>query len=289
MMRILIFFFVDALGAEFYCFILYLLNKEYNSVYFDAQIAFAELPTVTEKNKGFIVNRNAEDRIPDLDDIKHNGDYPNYICAELEIVREVINKAISKLEMYRKIIITADHGSSRGVVLAKGKTIKAENNVKGERDGRYCVDGDNTYESKLPCCIDIKNYHVLASYDRFSVSGAAKNENHGGASLEEVLVPVIVLSREPIFEKISIVDYDSNVKPINGKAHVSFKLDKEIDAVIAVVLGQRYICFKEDERWSFEADVGTRSKYSVQIISNRVIGEFKYTVHKGIKKKQDIY
>ncbi|MBU1180500.1 hypothetical protein KJ885_06160, partial [Patescibacteria group bacterium] len=70
--------------------------------------------------------------------------YPNYICKEFDIIRSVLNRAISKLEFYEKVIITADHGSSRGFVLSKGKTIKADNNIKGERDGRYCIDKSTT-------------------------------------------------------------------------------------------------------------------------------------------------
>lgn len=281
-------FYVDALGAEFFWFIVYLLEKEHGSVFFDVKITFAELPTITECNKEFIANRNAEPRIPDLDKVKHDGSYPGYICTEFEIIRDVISKAISKLGVYEKIIITADHGSSRGFVLAKGKTVKADNGVIGERDGRYCVDDKTTYESRHPCCLDIDKYHVLANYDRFSVSGAAKNENHGGASLEEVLVPVIVLSRQPLKGKVSIIDYDNSIKPTNGKAHVTFKLDKEIDSVTAVILGQRYVCSKENDRWYFDANIETRVEYTAQIIHDGVIGEFKYIVQKGIKSKQDI-
>jgi hypothetical protein len=280
-------FYVDALGAEFYWFIVYLLEKEHGSVFCDAKIAFAELPTITEYNKEFVANKNAEPRIPDLDRIKHEGTYPGYICAEFEIIRDVINRAISKLGVYGKIIITADHGASRGFVLAKGNTVKADNGIKGERDGRYCIDDRTAYESRLPCCLDIDKYHVFANYDRFSVSGATKNENHGGASLEEVLVPVIVLSIQPFKEKVSIVDYDRSIKPINGKGHVTFKLDKEVDTVVAVVLGQRYTCFKENDRWYFDANIEMRAEYTAQILHNGVIGEFKYLVQKGIKSKQD--
>lgn len=280
-------FYIDALGAEFISFINNVLDEEHSSIYHNSQIAYSEIPTITELNQDFIKNKSYEPRISDLDVLKHNGEYPSYIYKEFDIIRDVLKKAISKLETYEKIIITSDHGSSRGFALSKGITVKAENDVKGERDGRYCIDNTTTYESRFPCCIDKGEYHVFANYDRFSVSGTTKNENHGGAALEEVLVPVITLSNKPFKDSIKIIDFDNIAKILLGKAHISFKLDKEVVSLTAVVFDKRYICVKENERWYFDADIETQKDYIAQIYSDKLIGEFKYSVQKGIKTIQD--
>ncbi len=49
-------------------------------------------------------------------------------------------------------------------------------------------------------------YIVLADYGRFKGSRAANVEVHGGASLEEVVVPVITLSLKDSSIEIKVVD-----------------------------------------------------------------------------------
>ena len=259
------------------------------ALFFTTQkIGFAELPTITDFNKEFVMNRNSEPRIADLDKAVHFGSYPNYISQELQIIRDTVNKAISKLGEYEKIIITADHGASRGVVVAKGKSEKAVDEAKVESDGRYCFHHSMVYEDKFPYCIDAGDYHVMTNYDRFSISGASKNENHGGATLEEVLVSVIVISNNPLFVKAKVIDSDTNIKPANGIAHVTFKLNMEAGNVVVMVTGERYICSKENGRYAFNAKVTGAVEYSAQVISDGQISEFKYSVQTGIKKKMDI-
>ena len=281
-------FYLDAFGAEFCPYIMYLLDKEHGSVYCDSKLGFAELPTITYCNKEFVSNRNSEPRIPDLDEVKHFGTYPSYISEELRIIRDTIDKAVSKLETYEKVIITSDHGASRGFVVAKGKSEKALNDAKVERNGRYCIDNIAIYEGNIPYCIDAGDYHVMTNYDRFSISGATKNENHGGATLEEVLVTVVILSRKPLFQKATIVDSDTNIKPSNGIAHVTFKFDIEVENVVAIVMGERYICLKENERYGFNVPIAGPTEYTAQVICNEQINEFRYIVQKGIKSKMDI-
>ena len=50
--------------------------------------------------------------------------------------------------------------------------------------------------------LTMENTMCLPDYDRFSISGGVKGEIHGGASLEEVLVLVIELSKSPLMKLI---------------------------------------------------------------------------------------
>lgn len=68
---------------------------------------------------------------------------------------------------------------------------KYETDTKGEHSGRCCKEFP---DADLPQAIHENGYLVLADYGRFKNSRAANVEVHGGASLEEVVVPIITLS-----------------------------------------------------------------------------------------------
>ena len=64
--------------------------------------------------------------------------------------------------------------------------------TKGEHSGRCCP--TNEINERPTCATEENGYWVLANYDRFKGGRRASVEVHGGASLEEVLVPIIELS-----------------------------------------------------------------------------------------------
>ncbi|MBQ9497355.1 MAG: hypothetical protein IJR52_07260, partial [Selenomonadaceae bacterium] len=64
----------------------------------------------------------------------------------------------------------------------------------GEHGGRCCK--VNALDEKPNCATEENGYWVLANYDRFSGGRIGSVEVHGGATLEEVLVPVIEFSVE---------------------------------------------------------------------------------------------
>ena len=62
----------------------------------------------------------------------------------------------------------------------------------GEHSGRCCL--INEMDEKPNCAAEENGYWVLANYDRFVGGRLASVEVHGGATLEEILVPVIEFS-----------------------------------------------------------------------------------------------
>ena len=84
---------------------------------------------------------------------------------------------------------------------------KYETDTKGEHSGRCCKEFS---DAELPYAIRENGYLVLADYGRFKKSRAANVEVHGGASLEEVLVPVITLTLKKQSDQIiKLLDPDS--------------------------------------------------------------------------------
>ncbi len=283
-------YWVDALGVEYLGLIQTLLDDKYKGIYYEINIGYAEIPTVTEFNNDFIVGRNY-DVTRRLDDLKHKGKYPLCIEEELRLVEDAIKVAIQKLDVFDRVIITSDHGASRGAILHQGTVYKSDEIAKVERFGRYCIQADTQYENRYAGCIDKDEYHIFANYDRFSISGNEQSEIHGGATLEEVLVPIIVLSNTSLERRVIITPLSTEIKPRVGELpKIMFKVDKQFKELFATVDAKKYVCHREADYWYFESEVGKKERYVAKILSKGNIGEFEYKIIKGRtdNKKFDI-
>lgn len=193
-------YWIDALGVEYLALIVELAKRKGLSVHID--IGRAELPSLTEYNKSFYENWDGIDKYKEeaLDDIKHNDkggffftscEDPIHLESEIAVIEKAINFAATKLAMRecKSFVITSDHGASRLAVI-KRQEEKYSTETGGEHSGRCC----KVFEGcDLTNCVEEKGYFVLTDYGRFKGSRAANVEVHGGASLEEVLVPIITL------------------------------------------------------------------------------------------------
>lgn len=194
---------IDALGAEYAG---YILKKcEERGIACSVEIGRAEIPTLTEKNSDFLnlFGEGSYANVKELDELKHRSAkynyekciYPIHIPEELEIIDKVVKEAANKVlhEGYDRAIITGDHGSSRLAVLYGKDAPKYELLEKGVHSGRCCPT-DETPD--IEYATNEGGFAVLANYERFKGGRAANLEVHGGASLEEVLVPVITITRK---------------------------------------------------------------------------------------------
>ena len=208
-------YWIDALGVEYLPYITALARKKGLSMHVD--IAYSELPTITSINRGFYDNwpGSKKEKNQDLDDIKHKAkggfifdekhEAPVHLAAELDVIGRAIDRATTELAMHncKSFIIASDHGASRLAVIRRQEE-KYETDTKGEHSGRCCKEFPN---AELPYAIKENGYYVLADYGRFRKSRAANVEVHGGASLEEVLVPVITLTlKKQIASEIKVVN-----------------------------------------------------------------------------------
>lgn len=220
-------FFVDAMGAEF---IPYIVQKcrEYN-LKLDVRVSHSELPSLTRCNKDFFDSFPPTQRtkVAELDDIIHHGkenyDYqvtktPLHLIRELEIIDEVLRNARTKLlsgNAISRVLLVADHGATRMAVINE-HIIDIDVNSKGTNGGRVCeyMEAVDT----IPCAIREGDYYILASYDRFKGGQPASVEAHGGATLEEVIVPVITLSilTEEIEVQVEtqVIEYSFKQQPV---------------------------------------------------------------------------
>ena len=209
-------YFFDALGVEYLAYIQ--AKCEQYGLVGEVAVARCELPSITAKNKEFLAFfPNGALDIKELDELKHHSqiiDYqkcklPVHLFRELEIIDGKLRNIKAKLQQETdkgettQAIIVSDHGASRLAVIREQENPLLEMEDKGEHSGRCCPAAE---DPKIPYASYWDGYSILANYDRFKGSRKANVEVHGGATLEEVLVPVITLSLKPANIEICFVD-----------------------------------------------------------------------------------
>lgn len=205
---------IDALGVEYLAYIVETAKRRGLTI--SVKVGRSKLPTITSVNNQFFYDWPEEHRekIEELDEVKHkdkggykygpNNRYPIHLAKELEIIADAIDRAATELALrhYDKYIIASDHGASRLAVIS-GIVEKYETDTRGEHSGRCCKTFKN-YD--LAFATEENGFIVLANYGRFKGSRAANVEVHGGATLEEVIVPVIELSLSDKSIKIELAN-----------------------------------------------------------------------------------
>ena len=283
-------FFVDALGVEYVELLSELLQQK--GLFVEFSFGHCNIPSTTNENKDFYKNKN-NDTYYELDSLKHSGiTYPFNLIKEFSEIRIIIKRIEELIADKTQVIVAADHGSSRLAVLAKGETHKAKETAQIYKYGRYCVDSDNSY-SHLKGCFNKDNFWIFANYDRFSIQGAPSPETHGGASLEECIVPVLsvkkVAPKKMPKEKVVITFCTESVKIAPNKlVIIEFALSKQLANVTATIGNSRYNCDFDGERYSFTPTIGKETEYKTRVVCKEIIGEFTFTVTKGISSNLDI-
>lgn len=222
-------FFVDALGVEFLNYILKKCSAK--GLFAELRVAKCNLPSITEYNKEFIndfksAGADVVGNIKRIDEDKHKalGDYsfekthyPIHLIDELEAIDQVLVNVSSKLasNKYKQAYIISDHGASRLAVL-KEHTLPIKSNRTGNHGGRVCEESELT--KNLPHAIHEGEFCIMAGYDLFDGSRPAAVETHGGATIEEMVVPIIRITRNTF-------EWEFKVMNENQKVYFSYKTD----------------------------------------------------------------
>lgn len=191
--------FIDGLSIEFINLFLYLLKEKGFSTRF--YIGVSDLPSITEYNK-----LPADEYIDDLDNYIHNQlnyKYPNSLVEEIEIIKRIV-RYVSTLG--DELLIFSDHGFTI-FPHYQLEGVKRYNFENAHHDGRcmeitddvdFAENEDFFIHSLENEECGVKKYIIPLKY--VSLKNLSRREVHGGATPEEVLVPVIYASR--ILQKI---------------------------------------------------------------------------------------
>ena len=264
-------YFIDAMGVEF---LGYISEKSMQKKLLPKiTVCRSELPSITSRNKEFLgvfAEHNVQCKnIKQIDDIKHHGaenftlensPYPTHLIRELEIIDHVLD--LIKLDLakgkYTKAILVSDHGASRLVVL-KNQLIDGEFDAKGTHCGRVCAYTEQT--GSMPMIVQAgenDEYAVVANYERFKPGRLMGVEVHGGATLEEVAVPVIELSYVPGDIEI-IVQTPLVMSSIRKPPIIEFYSTTKIDNIVVNVGNTEYKANTTDGH-SFSIEMSKRTR-----------------------------
>lgn len=287
-------YFTDAMGVEYLgyivsrCHALKLMAK--------ITVCRCELPSITSRNKEFWDVLSTE-RFPiitvdKIDKIKHHGeegyDYsredrklPIHLIRELELIDELLKKIKTNLVSgsYQKAILISDHGASRLAVIHETENLwEMESN--GQHSGRCCPKCE--IDERPDSATDAEDFWALANYDRFKGSRKANVEVHGGATLEEIAVPIIEISNLGAAVEVKIMPIDSTALfadipeitvSFRKKAAIKIFATEKLTDVSVVIDGHVYKANPIDDNFYVVeemAEIQRAKTYSVDVLAGGI-------------------
>ena len=193
-----IYYWIDGLGVDWIPFMTQVIDKHKADGVFlnEIYVAASELPTVTSVNKtklDELANGKLE-KIGDVDKFAHTQKtYPAYLVEEFRIVEDAISKVLS-LYNGKKIAFVSDHGISYMAQFGAGLNLAGVETDHAGRCGHWLkgsAQTDNNY-------IVLDAGQTICSLNNNSLSAKTPMGQgaHGGATPEEVLVPIIIVSNQ---------------------------------------------------------------------------------------------
>lgn len=220
---------LDGVGAEYLPLIVELVKKNG----YDVQLcnyAACHLPSITDVNKKYLSSIPYKEWFLDFDRVVIHGEFyktSSNLRKAFDILETKIKEIIA--ESYgKRIVITADHGATARARWTDTK--KKYDFCSADHEGRCCKVLDKTlYEVTTDYIVyedEIKpgTPYVIALNDQ-SLYNKPRYEDHGGATVEEILVPVIIAVPH---DSSSVIAY----KVLDDKLEVS-GLDKMVSFIIA--------------------------------------------------------
>ena len=193
-----IYYWIDGLGVDWIPFMKQVIDKHKADGVFlnEIYVAASELPTVTSVNKTKLdeLTNGKLEKIGDVDKFAHTQKtYPAYLVEEFRIVEDAISKVLS-LYNGKKIAFVSDHGISYMAQFGAGLNLAGVETDHAGRCGHWLkgsAQTDNNY-------IVLDDGQTLCSLNNNSLSAKTPMGQgaHGGATPEEVLVPIIIVSNQ---------------------------------------------------------------------------------------------
>lgn len=290
---------VDAMGAEWLPLLLKALTKRKDGKIVYHSCGLANLPTETKYNNQWNQMSVPYEKIDYLDKLAHKGlsykdidDYYPCIEEQFAIISEMhgtekmvtIGSKISELlKKYRRIIITGDHGTSRLAArfFHTRASIPAPKDIVVGSHGRFGIASKASgaiMETQIVRHIGNENYMIFTNYDHYTISGHAAGadddiptygEIHGGATPEELLVPIIVFDSNSVISLTA--EWEKNpVKIRNKKASAVIKFNQPV-ANLQINIGNisASVTPTDDNKvWKIVFANVKEGKYEVAIVAN---------------------
>lgn len=312
------FFWIDGFGVEYAP--IFLHELEARGIRPDSvKISTALLPTETDYNHQWDEDDPRTVKWDRLDSCSHKGmpddkSYYSCIVYQLAVFADAAKKVEELLDKHDYVIITGDHGSSRFAALAFHDAnvvpVTAPNKSIIRSFGRFCELDEKSVDmlplpetSKITAKICGKTFLVMNSYRHFAVSGnvAGGNtdehdvvgETHGGNTVEERLVPVIIVKRKQPLAPLICKPKSQYVTKKNGHIETILSFNQPV-LTLEVSQGSNIaVCAKmADGKWQIAMDDVTtneKDEIALSVIANgRLLPRVALKVKtQGISKNTD--
>lgn len=286
-------FWIDGFGIEWAPAFLYELKTR--GIKFESvRIATSLLPTETEYNHQWDENDSMSTKWDRLDSYSHKGmpddkSYYSCIVHQLSVFEDAAKKVDELLQEHEYVAVTGDHGSSRLAALAfhDPSVVPITAPVKStvHNFGRFCELGDNADSFiALPGMTKVvsndKTYVMMNTYQHFTISGNAVGGNtdehdvvgeiHGGNTLEERLVPVMIFKRNHSLPPITCKPKPSKfVTKKNGHIETTLEFSRAISTLEVMLESTTATCVKNtDSTWRVLLDGVTEEEFNLSVIAN---------------------
>ena len=250
---------IDGMGIEWIDLLVKkVLEIDSNIKIAQIKIGTASIPTITSVNMEKADKETiSEKKFDDLDSVGHIKDksdcnYFSIIAKQFEMVGTIANRIYDAIQNNpdRNIVVTADHGMSRMAAKAFHETEGIDPPVGAMvcNHGRYCITKGGKSGYSYSNAVTEGDIIAYRTHNHFKISGYAPGETHGGASPEEVFVPIIMFERL-VIEKKS----DNKYKKVNyklresevyldgsGKALIIIDTDEAVQSLSVDVNGAKY-------------------------------------------------
>lgn len=256
-----VFFWIDGMGLDWVPLIQQLVKERENDGYYlnEVLVARAKLPSRTSNNKEDLQQLGGAllEKIGDLDSLAHTvRQYPQYIIDEIETVRKAINTVLDA-HPKQKIAIVSDHGLTYLSQLVEGKNLKG---LESDHYGRCagCKKGMMADEYYLR--INEGKEVVALRHQSLGKKIAEGTGAHGGATPEEVLVPIIIISDKKESRQWVATPITQTIKSSDPVFEVAIVGLKPSDVPTLTYAGKMYKLIKKgsdycSERLDLQPDV----------------------------------
>jgi hypothetical protein len=277
---------LDGLGLEWQGVLLFAAHIE--GVGCEIKPARASLPTNTASNKEW---SSTDEKSEVLDKLGHAGDYvfPASFLMQLQAVYDFVRDMAAKLrrrffgQNIRQLVLTGDHGLTPVVFHKEIVPVPLGFEYVNGRSLRRI-----SLEAAFPQDVSVEgDYCYIQGAGRFA-SGQTKGTIHGGATLEELIVPVVTLKldREEILTqpvKLQRTPMELTLSPL-GKVTLEITLSRPARDVL-LEQGIHFLTPIEtrDELVVFELHSQHAGRVSFSIYAEqRRIGAFSVQLHGGL-------
>ncbi len=279
---------IDGLGIEWLPLLTKLIEEQ-GFIVEKKCLARANLPSVTACNRFENVQR-----ITKLDKFIHDQNhykYPDDLICEIEIIAEIVKEHLSTGE---RTLIVSDHGFT-AFAIREFENSKKYNFADADHEGRCLwtetefLDDEDFFMHVPEQASCGKGKKCLIPLRRSSLYNTPKREVHGGATPEEVLVPLLIISKgakeEEFSYTISPVTQEISVRnllvffSIEPEPEISPKLRYKKDNIFELEYNDR------EKKWNTTLKGLKAGQYDLDIEIGVWSGQISVTIKAGMKEK----